>query len=83
MRRTALAMLLSTAIVKGTAVGTAGQEAWDQLLISRLRWPAILLPDAKRLVARKAGGKRRNVDAREIGGDRLGKARGTDSVHPP
>ena len=79
MRRTALAMLLSTAIVKGTAVGTAGQEAWDQLLISRLRWPAILLPDAKRLVARE----REIVDAREIGSDRLGNARGTDSVHPP
>jgi hypothetical protein len=79
VRRTALAMLLSTAIVKGTAVGTAGQEAWDQLLISTLRWPAILLPDAKRLVARE----RRFVDAREIGSDRLGNARGTDSVHPP
>jgi len=80
--------LIGNAVVdsdrEGNATGyeAAGHEATDHGLIASLGCPAILAPDTKHLVARKAVGKRRFVDARKIGSDRLGKVRGAGSIDP-
>src|SRR6516162_5639491 len=87
-RRVGAQDLIGNAVVDCNREGNAtwyeaaGCEATDKPLIASLGGPAILAPDAKPLVARKAGGKRRFVDAGEIGRDRFGKALGTGSMHP-
>jgi hypothetical protein len=70
-------MLLSTALAKGTPLGTKPPDTRlrTQPLMTSLgvRQPRAQMPS---LLGLKAGGKRRFVDARELGRDRLEKRAG-------